>query len=130
MKNKRLIDPRRRRKIPSQFTWVDHRIVRDGYAKKCTIEALGLYLLLLAVSDSEGLSYYGDRRIAEELNCEREYVPEYRKTLILAELIVYKEGIYQLLELGIPSSFELPESNSDGVYKVGDIIKKMLGGMG
>ena len=46
MIRKRLIDPRRRRKIPRQFNWVDHRLVRGGYLKRCSHPALALYLFL------------------------------------------------------------------------------------
>lgn len=127
MKHKVLIDHSRRRTIPSHFTWVDHRIVRDGYVRKCSVEALGFYLFLLGVSDSEGLSYYGDKRIAEELN-SRATVSSLRNELISAGLIAYRDGIYQVLGL----QHEIKEEHKGSftsVCKVSDVLSSILGGM-
>ena len=123
-----LIDHRRKRRIPSHFSWVDHRLIRNGYARKCSTEALGLYLFLTAVSDSEGLSYYGDKSISREINCTEESVSLLRKELISAELIVFNGRIYQVLDLK-DSSMNIPEKHKiEGAHSMNDILEKMFGG--
>ena len=53
MIKKRLICPQRVRRIPSQFSWVDHRLVRDRHIESCSHPALALYLFLIAVGDHQ-----------------------------------------------------------------------------
>jgi len=55
MISKQLIRPERVRKTPKQFSWVDHRLVRDRYIEMCGHSASALYLFLVTVSDSEPL---------------------------------------------------------------------------
>jgi hypothetical protein len=128
--NKKLIDHRRKRRIPAHFSWVDHNLVRNGYSRKCSTEALGLYLFLLAVSDSEGLSYYGDMRISREINCSEESVSSLRRELISAELIAFSGKIYQVLDIAVV----LPELSKNkeihGTHSMNDILEKMFGGIG
>lgn len=125
MKSKVLLEAKLRRKIPSHFSWVDHRLVRDGFTRKCSVESLGLYLFLVTVSDSEGLSYYGERRIAQELNCPEERVAILRSDLIAANLIAYKNGIYQVLELSEQKS-EYFKNETNVPVKAGDVVMAML----
>ena len=35
MTHKRILDPRRIRKVPEQFSWLDHRLVRDRHICSC-----------------------------------------------------------------------------------------------
>jgi len=51
MKGRKPIVPQRRRRIPRQFSWVDHRLVRDGHVQGRSAHALALYLFLVTVSD-------------------------------------------------------------------------------
>jgi hypothetical protein len=130
MKNKTLIDPRRRRKIPAHFSWVDHNLVRKGYTRKCTAEALGFYLFLLAVSDSEGLSYYGDKRISLEINRAEESILSLRKELISAGLIAFRGGMYQVLDLGLELKESVRKTEIKGTHSMNDILESMFGGCG
>ncbi len=126
MKRKELIEPRLKRSIPEHFTWVDHRLVREGYTRKCSIKSLGLYLFLLAVSDSEGLSYYGVKRISRELGISEDSVSELRRELISARLIAFRDGIYQVLEL---DKIKGEQSSFTGMCKASDVVAALLGGM-
>jgi hypothetical protein len=67
---KRVISPERVRKIPAQFSWVDHRLVRDRYIERCDAQALALYLFLVTVADAQGLSYYSDASLATSLSMD------------------------------------------------------------
>ena len=128
MVNKMLIDHRRERRIPAHFSWVDHKLVRNGYSRKCSTEALGLYLFLLAVSDSKGLSYYGDRRIAREINCTEEKVLTLRRELVSGELVAFDGKIYQVLDLAEKSREFSNKQQIKGAHSVNDILEKMFGG--
>ncbi|SBT04495.1 hypothetical protein ACCAA_1480002 [Candidatus Accumulibacter aalborgensis] len=57
---KRVLCPERIRQIPTQFSWVDHRLVRERYLDRCNPPAAALYLFLVTVADVQGLSYYSD----------------------------------------------------------------------
>jgi hypothetical protein len=85
--------------VPGQFSWVDHRLVRDGFCRRCRPEDLALYLLLVTVGDAEGLSYYGDRSVARLINLPLEGVGAARDGLLRADLIAYRPPLYQVLEL-------------------------------
>ena len=60
MVEKRLLCPNRRRRTPAQFSWLDHRLVRERRLESCPVEAWALYLFLVTVGDAQGLSYYCD----------------------------------------------------------------------
>lgn len=128
MKRKVLIEPQFKRRIPEHFTWVDHRLVRDGHIRKCSIRALGFYLFLLSVSDSEGLSYYGEKRIAEELGIPEDSISSLRQELIKARLIAYSQGIYQLLDLQ-EVKYAASKSQFTGVCKASDVLSALIGEM-
>ena len=55
---KRVLDRERVRRIPAQFSWLDHRLVRDRHIERCNAAACALYLFLVTVGDAQGLSYY------------------------------------------------------------------------
>ena len=73
MKTKRLLCPQRLRRVPHQFSWIDQRLVREGHIARCGgAQALALYLLLVTVADSQGLSYYSDKTAARLLSLRTE----------------------------------------------------------
>jgi hypothetical protein len=100
MPTKRLLCPSRVRRIPSQFSWVDQRLVRDRYIGSCSCDALALYLFLLTVADAQGLSYYSDRSISERLPLDCHHLAKAQEALQKAGLIAYEKPIYQVLALG------------------------------
>jgi len=99
MIRKYLICPQRRRDIPRQFSWVDHRLVRHRHICRCSTEALALYLFLITVSDADGLSYYADLSVGKYLNIRLKVLLKARRELINVGLIAYEEPIYQVLSL-------------------------------
>lgn len=106
MREKRVINSERRRKVPRQFSWLDHRLVRDGHIKGLTHEARSLYLFLVTVSDADGLSYYSDEAILRILSLEGRLLWDARRELKTAGLIEYKRPLYQVLSLD-PTCFSI-----------------------
>jgi hypothetical protein len=99
MKNYVLPNPARCREIPKQFSWVDHRLVRDGYFEKCHRDALALYLFLLTVADDKGVSYYGQTRLMKQLKLDPYRLTAARDELVTHNLIAYQQPVYQVLSL-------------------------------
>lgn len=99
MVRKQVLCEERTRQVPAQFSWVDHRLVRDGYCRRCSAEALGLYLLLVTVADAEGLSYYSDASLGRLLQIPVAHVGELRTALMRADLVAHRAPLYQVLEL-------------------------------
>jgi hypothetical protein len=96
---KRVLRPERLRRTPEQFSWIDQRLARDRYIERCDTQALALYLLLVTVSDTQGLSYYGDTTICRLLSMEPGRLEEARRDLIDVGLIAYEQPLYQVLAL-------------------------------
>jgi len=96
---KRVICPARLRKIPAQFNWIDHRLVRDKYICGRSAQALALYLFLLTVADAQGLSYYSDTALSRLLPLDELALSHARLELIAVKLIAYQKPLYQVLAL-------------------------------
>jgi hypothetical protein len=105
---KRVLRPERLRRVPAQFSWVDQRLLRDGYLQRCDAAALALYLLLVTVADAQGLSYYGDALICRLLSMQPEQFERTRRDLIGVGLIAYERPLYQVLALEPPSPPRVP----------------------
>jgi hypothetical protein len=126
MRGRELILPQRRRKLPPQFSWVDHRLVRDGHVQGRSAPALALYLFLVTVADADGLSWYADETLCRLLSCEVEHLHRDRDELRRAGLIAYRRPLYQVLDLA-PVMPSTPRVRGEAAA-LGHIITSMLGG--
>lgn len=123
---KHVIHPDRIRKIPKQFSWIDGRLVRDGYLDKCKHSDASLYLFLIAVSDARGLSYYSDNSVCKRLSMDSCILSESRLRLTQLGLIAYKKPLYQVLDLA-PLGKEIPRNSpSDSMQPFGQILKQIM----
>lgn len=102
MVSKRVLRPERRRRPPTQFSWIDQRLVRDRHIERCNAHACALYLFLVTVADAQGLSYYSDSAIARRLSMDEAQVRQARQDLLRAGLIAYEPPLYQVLALDPP----------------------------
>src|SRR5213080_2273229 len=92
--------PDRRRSIRRSFSWIDHRFLRQGFDQGLTRLEKLFYFVLIAVSNRDGVSFYSDERLSEVL--EIRYGHELtgaRDELVARNLIAFKDGIYQVLDL-------------------------------
>lgn len=110
------------RKVPSSFSWIDHRLVSDGHMERCSHEACALYLFLVCVGDEKGLSYYGDGSITGKLSMDRQGLESARRELIDRGLIAWRKPIYQVLSLEPVAAM----SRKGGMVRLGDILKSAL----
>jgi len=98
-----LLRAKRLRRIPSRFSWLDQRLVRDGHLRELSAQAGMLYLFLVTVSDCHGVSWYSARRICLEIGMEFDRLAAARSELVERDLIAFDDGLYQVLELPKPA---------------------------
>lgn len=135
MKHKKLLRPDRLRRPPARFSWVDHRLVREGHIRRCTADGLALYLFLVAVADAEGLSYYGDATCAEHLSMEIPRLRAARRNLVEAGLVAYERPFHQVLGLDpvrgaeppAPETNPAPVRDRGGARSFSEILAEMGG---
>jgi hypothetical protein len=136
MVTKRILFPDRLRRIPRQFSWVDHRLIRDKHTCGLGAESLALYLFLVTVGDAEGLSYYSDASIEQYLGLHPVVIAQARAELCSVGLIAYSHPLYQVLSLEksphpIPvAPYENPRPRGKGeLVSLGHILRNALGGV-
>ncbi len=112
------------RKVPSHFSWIDHRLVRDRHIESCSHAAAALYLFLVTVGDAKGLSYYGDTSITQRLSMDQNTLNEARANLIRAGLIAWKKPLYQVLALDmVKGEKQPPRTNMGNALSLAEILK-------
>jgi hypothetical protein len=128
---KRILCPEQLRHVPPQFSWIDHRLVRDRHIAGKSAEALALYLFLVTVADGQGLSYYSDAGIGKLLPLDGPALARVRQELIRAGLIAYEKPLYQVLSLDKPGSVMARSATTSGRrLGVPQTLGQILGEMG
>lgn len=130
MISKHLLRPQRLRHIPPGFSWVDHRLVRHDYFPRADHSSWTLYLFLVTVADSQGLSYYSDPALGRHLKMDTVALSVARQQLIQADLIAYRKPLYQVLALpDDPNGLAVPSSPRSGqVQSVAEVLRRALEG--
>jgi len=136
MPHKFPICPDRIRSIPEQFSWVDHRLVRDRHIERLSHEACALYLFLITVADCQGLSYYADTSLCERLAMDAVTLASARACLLKLRLVAYKRPLYQVLALdgvlhtsSVPGEMTCSVKNGEdiGMLAIGKILASLPG---
>ncbi len=123
------ICPDRIRTIPEQFSWVDHRLVRDHHIELLSHEAAALYLFLITVADCQGLSYYSDASMCERLSMDVPTLAVARICLAKAGLVAYKKPLYQVLTLGGRTLDSKRRRAAGEPMVIAEIFKGLAGGV-
>ncbi|MBW1895025.1 MAG: hypothetical protein JRF40_09190 [Deltaproteobacteria bacterium] len=114
--------PERVRKVPQSFSWIDHRLIRDGYIEHCSHTAGFLYLFLVCVGDDKGLSYYGEHSLMKKLSMDESVFEKARSDLVRMGLLAWQAPLYQVLSLE-----PLEKSWRNGTsMMLGDILKSAM----
>ncbi len=98
--HKRPISRTKLRQVPSQFSWVDQRLVREHLIDDLSHQACALSLFLLTVADAQGLSFYADRSLCQRLSMSQPVLHQARQVLITQGLVAYQHPLYQVLAIG------------------------------
>lgn len=131
MIQKHPILPQHIRKVPGQFSWVDQRLVRDRFIESLSHPAAALYLFLVTVADSQGLSYYSDRSLMTRLSMDTQTLDRARRNLTSCGLIAFSAPLYQVLPLDpvVESEPASARRRSGGEHvSIGELFKQMMGG--
>lgn len=121
MIQKQVLVPGRVRRPPTDgWSWIDRRFLRE-HASRLSHEALVLYFFLAAVSDKEGLSFYGDASIALRLRIGEAGVVAAREELLAADLVAYRAPLVQVLSL--PRA--MVQHRAGGMARFGEILRSL-----
>lgn len=112
--------------MPAQFSWLDHRLVRERYIDRCTHAAAALYLFLVTVADAAGMSYYGDVSIGQRLSMDTATLQAARDNLVRIGLIAWNKPLYQVLSL--ENRTDAPRTSMAQPASLADILKKAAAG--
>lgn len=123
--DKQPIYPHLIRLVPEQFSWIDHRIVRERYIDYLSHQAAALYLFLVTVGDNRGLSYYGDKSVCKRLQMDATELDNARKLLVDNRLVAYRNPLYQVLAL---EERRHPRQTESEPTSLGQILQQMAGG--
>ncbi len=116
--------PKRVRKVPKSFSWIDHRLVSNKHIDLCSHAAATLYLFLVCVGDDKGLSYYGDKSIMNKLSMDQQALGNARSDLIRNGLLAWQKPIYQVLCL---EPVVAGKNRREGtIMSLGDILKTAM----
>lgn len=107
------IDPYRIRKITGSFSWLDHRLLHDGYLAAMRADEMLLYFFLVLVGDCNGISFYSYDKICVILKLDLEQFMAARDSLIKKSLLACDGLRFQVLQLPRkPSGFAQKASPS------------------
>ena len=104
------------------FSWIDHRLISDGYIERLCNGSAALYLFLVCAGDENGLSYYGDKSIMEKLSMDGRTLERARSEVIKAGLVAWQKPVYQVLCLEHSGK----DRASGSPIGLGDILKKAM----
>ena len=122
------IRPDRIRKITGSFSWLDHRLLGDGFLAAMSSEEMLLYFFLVLVGDRQGLSFYGYDKICQLLYFEIERFIRVRNQLIAKSLVAYDKELYQVLQLPKKSVRTRPSAETGRMgesLSMADIFKRL-----
>lgn len=102
---------------------MDQRLVHEGRIGSISHPAAALYLFLITVADSQGLSFYSDASLMSRLAMDAITMEEARGNLIATGLVAYQKPLYQVLALD-------PEKRTprEQPLSAGQILKQIMGG--
>lgn len=93
------INRERIRKISGSFSWIDHRLLSNGFLALMSRDEILLYFFLILVGDKNGVSFYSYDKICHLLKIELDDYIQARDLLIKRSLIAHDASRFQVLEL-------------------------------
>jgi hypothetical protein len=122
MIQKQVLLPDRVRRLPREgWSWIDRRFLKE-HASRLSHDAILLYFFLAAVSDKDGLSFYGDPAIAVRLRIQEPDVVRAREELVTHDLVAYRAPLTQVLSLR-PARLD---RRGGRVSQIGDILRTLV----
>jgi hypothetical protein len=123
MIKKKVLNPKRLRRINGGFSFIPHRFLSDGFLASLNQRELLLYLFLCLASDRNGLSFYSYDAICTLVQLTLDEYIEARKGLVKKDLIAFDGTIFQVLDLPskpVETSKTEPLGESDRTMVIDD----------
>ena len=98
MIKKKVLNPKRVRKINGGFSFIPHRFVFDGFLAALGQKELLLYLFLVLVSDRNGLSFYSYDTICTLLELSLDEYIASRNSLMDKDLIAFDGTLFNYFD--------------------------------
>ena len=99
MIEKKVLEPKRIRRINGGFSFIPHRFLTDGFLSSLSQKEILLYFFLILASDRYGLSFYSYDVICTYLELSVDEYIEARDGLTEKDLIVFDGTLFQVLDL-------------------------------
>jgi hypothetical protein len=119
-----LVPARLRRPPTTGWSWVDRGFVRE-HAAHLSRDAVLLYLVLCAVADKHGLSFYGDATLAAMVRINLPALMAARDELLTRDLIAHETRFTQVLSR--PAGSRRRGEPGGGLMSLGEILRKAAG---
>ena len=126
MIKKKVLNPKRVRKINGGFSFIPHRFILDGFLAALGQKELLLYLFLVIVSDRYGVSFYSYDAICTLLCLDLDEYIASRDSLIEKDLIAFDGTLFQVLSL--PQSLLDPQKK-EHQSPLGKLIQQAVKGI-
>ena len=128
MIQKKILNPKRVRRIDGGFSFIPHRFLADGFVSALNQHELLLYLFLILASDRHGLSYYAYDAIRSLVAMTADQYIEARNGLIQKDLIAFDGTLFQVLELPAkaPKASKSTQTGTDALF---DLVKQTVKGI-
>ena len=126
MIRKKIINPKRLRRIEGGFSYVPHRFLTDGFLATLNQKQLLLYLFLCLVSDRHGLSFYAYDAICSLLQLSVDDYIEARDALMDKDLIAFDGTLFQVLDLPAKPPCPRPPKLVDRQGQIAKLIQQSL----
>jgi hypothetical protein len=105
----------RLRKIVGGFGFIPHRFLRDGFLKALSVNESLLYFFYVLAADRNGVSFYRDQVILEQLGIEEQELLIAQKGLLAKGLIAATSPHIQVLSL--PSYAKIQQNPAHQIRK-------------
>jgi hypothetical protein len=128
MIQKKILNPKRVRRIDGGFSFIPHRFLADGFAAALNQHELLLYLFLILASDRHGLSYYAYDSICSLLSMTADLYIEARNGLIQKDIIAFDGTLFQVLELPAKAP-KASRSKQTGPDALLELVKRTVKGI-
>ncbi len=99
MIKKKVLNPKRVRKINGGFSFIPHRFLTDSFFASLNPHELLLYFLLVLAGDRNGISFYSYDKICTLLQMQLERYIMARDDLIKKDLVAFDGTLFQVLDL-------------------------------
>ena len=126
MIKKRVLAPKRIRRIDGGFSFIPHRFLTDGFLASLDQPEILLYLFLVLASDRNGLSFYSYDAICTFLQITVDEYIESRDSLINKDLIVFDGTLFQVLDLPM-EPVQRRQRQNHGSLKIENLIQHSIG---